>query len=190
MSVIYHMPALLLSACLFFSCAQAPELAPVPPIESSWPCFNGCSIVLQGGQYGLVSDDGEEVLPPVYDVIEFLDSEVALLSQKGEYSLCTRQGRILKTGESEETFRATWPSILEEVQEADRRTWEEVLQNYELLCRRCKASRGKRLTRKEFGALKMLQDKVMASLQQATGVPTASQKARLEALSTEYRRAF
>lgn len=182
--------AALSAAFLLAGCASSQEVTEPVPIDESWPCFNGCNIVLQAGKFGLVADDGTLILPSVYDSIEFLDNDVALLSMEGQYSLCTRTGRVLIRGESEKALRAGWPAILEETQEADRRSWEQVLQDYEQLCRRCKSSRGKRISRKEYAGLLAIRDKVMTSLQNAQGAPTTSQKARLEQLSADYRRAF
>lgn len=175
---------------LFVSCASPQESAVLLPIEASWPCFNGCDIVLQGGKYGLVANDGTQILPAEYDSIEFLDNDVALISRDGLYGLCTRKGRILSREGDEASLRGNWPAILEESLEADRKSWEQVLQDYERLCRQCRASRGKRLSRKELARLQVLQSQVLVSLQEAQGVPTASQKARLEEMSAEYRRAF
>ena len=101
MSRTCHKLAAFLAAICLFSCKQTQEVALPAPPEGTWPCFNGCNIVLQGGCYGLVSDTGQEILPAAYDGIEFLDNDIALLSQAGTFSLTTRQGRILRTGETE-----------------------------------------------------------------------------------------
>ena len=178
-----------LTAALLFSCTQTPEKGAYPSFEGEWPCFNGCSIVLSGEKYGLVQDSGEMILPPIYEAIEFLDNDVALLKSREQYFLCDRNGRILGEGD-ELHLRQEWQEITAECLEKDRRSWEKVLERYELLLRQCKASRGKRLFRNDFSPLQALKDSVLVSLKSVTGSPTPSQKARLEALSGDYRRAF
>lgn len=184
-----HISAVLTGVFLLLSCGRQQSPAP-PPIEAEWPCFNGCRIIQQGGKFGLVTDDGKEILPSMYERIEFLAEEVALLSLQGEYSLADRSGRVWARSHEEDSLRKAWPALLEKTLDEDRRSWEEVVHSYEQLCRSCKARRGQRLSRREFASLKALQDSVMHCLQQASGVPTASQRARLDALSAQYRRAF
>lgn len=182
---------LFIACMLVVSCAQAPEQVAVQaPIEGRWTCFNGREIILQKGCYGLVKENGEEVLPAEYDSIEFLDNDIALLEQKGLFYLCNRDGRLLSGGAPQDSLRLVWSEIVADVLEADRQSWERVLQDYDALCRACKSGRGKRLSRKEFAILQGLQEQVYMSLQEATGAPTVSQKARLESLSADYRRAF
>lgn len=183
--------SLILCFLLAFSCVREQgSPAPAQPVEGRWPCFNGRVIVLQGGRYGLMKESGEEVLPPRYEAIEFLDNEVALLRREGRFFLSDRNGRILAQGSREDSLRLAWPAIAEEALEADRLSWEQVIQEYERLCRDCKAARGKRISRREYARLRALRQEVEERLRCATGSPSASQKARLEALSADYRRAF
>lgn len=183
--------SLILCFLLAFSCVREqgnPE--PAPPVEGRWPCFNGRVIILQGGRYGLVKESGEEVLPSRYEAIEFLDNDIALLCRDGRFFLSDRNGRILAQGSREDSLRLAWPAIAEDALEADRRSWEQVIQGYEQLCRACKAGKGRRISRQEYAGLRALRKAVEERLQCATGSPDASQKARLESLSADYRRAF
>ena len=181
---------LILSLFLIFSCSHVVEQASELPIEGRWPCFNGREIILQAGRYGLVTTEGMPVLPPEYDAIEFLDSDTALLQKETESYLCDKNSRMLARSEHGDSLRRVWPQIVEESAEADRRSWEQVVRRYELLLRGCKAQRGRRLSRREFSSLVSLRDQMMDALSHTSGAPTASQKARLEDLSTQYRRAF
>lgn len=177
---------------LLLSCAHQQEVldSVALPIEGQWPCFNGREIVLQGGRYGLVKENGEPVLPSEYDAIEFLDNEIALLTQGETGFLSDKDGRILAEDDSVDRLRNTWVTRVEEAREADRQSWEHVVQSYETLCKACKAQRGKHLNRSDFSRLQSLKETVIQTLQKATGHPTPSQKARLESLSADYRRAF
>lgn len=180
-----------LAVLLLLSCSHPQESAPPAlPIEGRWPCFNGREIVQQGGLYGLVKESGEPVLPSEYDAIEFLDNDIALLTRGSSCYLSDKNGRILAEGTQTDSLRGHWTLLVEEVLEEDRRSWEEVVQSYETLCKACKAKRGQRLSRREFSSLQALRDAVSRNLRQATGSPTPSQKARLESLSADYRRAF
>lgn len=177
---------------LLLSCSHPrKEAAPVAlSTEGRWSCFNGREIVLQGGRYGLVKENGEQVLPSEYDAIEFLDNEIALLTLGETGYLSDKNGRILVRNENAEELRSTWAARVEEVWEEDRQSWEKVVQSYETLCKACKSNRGKRLDRSGFSELQSLKETVIQMLQKATGRPTPSQKARLESLSADYRRAF
>ncbi len=181
-------------ACmLVFSCAQTPEQSgevPEEPIEGRWSCFNGREIVLQNDRYGLVKENGETVLASVYDSIEFLDNDIALLGKDGLFYLCDRNGRMLSGAVCQDSLRLGWNQIVARVLEDDRLSWEKVLRDYDELCHACKAVRGRRLSRKEYARVEGLQEQVFRSLREATGAPTVSQKARLESLSIDYRKAF
>ncbi len=185
-----HKLAAFAAAFLVLSCVQPRESAEAEaPISATWPCFNGCTIFLQGEKYGLMTDSGKPILPAEYNSIEFLDADIALLEYDGEYALSDKTGRIIGRGLSAD-IRESWSSVVERTMEQDRQLWEQVVRNYEQLCASCKAARGDRLSRKDFSALTALRDSVLKSLDKATGRPTASQRARLEALSQDYRRAF
>ncbi len=181
---------LILFLFLFFSCSRVVEQVPEHPIEGRWPCFNGREIILQDGRYGLVTTAGIPVLPPKYDIIEFLDSDTAFLQKETESFLCDKNGRILARSENADSLRRVWPQIVEEWAEADRQSWELVVQRYERLLQGCKARRGQRLSRREFSSLVSLRNQMMEALSHTSGAPTASQKARLEDLFTQYRKAF
>lgn len=177
---------LVLSSCI----PQTESARPDIPIAAKWPCFNGCTIYLQGERYGLMTDAGEPILPAVYKSIEFLDNDFALLERDSDFALSDKKGRIICQSFSAGSIRLSWPSMAQQVLEQDRKSWERVVRDYELLCVRCKATRGKKVLRHEFKTLVSLKNNVLESLQEATGKPTPSQKARLEALSQDYRRAF
>lgn len=186
-----HISAAFTAAFLVLSCVRPPESAQQDiPILDKWPCFNGCTIFLQGEKYGLMTDAGEPVLPAVYKSIEFLDNDFALLERDSDYALSDKKGRIIGHSFTADSIRFFWPSMAEQVLERDRQSWERVVRDYELLCAGCKAVHGKKVRRRDFKALESLKNKVLESLQMATGKPTPSQKARLEILSQDYRRAF
>lgn len=175
-------------ACL--ACGRRAVVVEPPVIEDQWSCFNGRSIFLQEGKYGLLADDGRVILPPEYDAIEFLDDDTALLSQEGSYFLCDRSGRKLSPAAGADSLRLHYEAIAAGVKEADRLAWEKLIQDYGRLCKEGKAARGKRLSRQEFARLQALSRQVRESLSAAGGAPTPSQKARLEELSNDYRRTF
>lgn len=186
-----HKLAAFTAAFLVLSCITPRESIDADAqISAQWPCFNGCTIYLQGEKYGLMTDAGDILFPAEYDSIEFLDTDIALLERDGEYTLSDKSGRILGQGSSADGIRESWPIVVERTLEQDRQLWEQVVRNYEQLCVRCKAARGSRLSRKDYSALAALKDSVLHNLDVASGRPTASQKARLEALSQDYRRAF
>ncbi|MBQ9410368.1 MAG: WG repeat-containing protein [Bacteroidales bacterium] len=187
MTVKPHIWAMLI---VLFSCAPRREAESLPPAQSRWQCFNGREIVLRDGLYGLETETGETVLPTIYNSIEFLDNDIALLSQGEKSFLCTRAGRILAAGNNTDSLRLVYPEIEARALEDDRISWEKVLDRYRLLCRACKSKRGQRLSRKEYRELQVLNSSVREALDEATGVPTITQKSRLEAISEDYRRAF
>lgn len=175
---------------LLFSCSSAGEKPGVPSFEQKWSCFNGCYIVRQDSLYGLVNEEGALLLPASYTSVEFLDNDIVLACTENAAHLFDRSGRALFRGESPDSLRTHYNGIVEQIHEKDRLSWEQVLEDYSRLCRESKASRGKRLSRAEFAQLEVLADAVHRSLEAASGKPTPSQKARLEELSTDYRRAF
>lgn len=183
--------ALLIQAFLFaLSCSNRNDSTAMVSTEGKWPCFNGCSIILSEGKYGLMNDGGDVILPCNYDSIEFLDNDVALLL-KGELgSLCNRKGRIIINSESPDSLRINYAAIVEEVKENDYQEWDEVISCYSKLCDACKKNQGHRLNRSQYRVLKELFDELKNRLNEADGQPTPSQKARLKALSDDYRRAF
>ena len=175
---------------LLFSCSPSREKADIPAFEEKWSCFNGCYIVRQEGKYGLVNEEGSILLPLSYTSVEFLDNDILLACTENTCHLIERSGRNLFRGESPDSLRAHYGEIVEQIHETDRLSWEKVVENYSKLCRESKSRRGKRLSRTDFASLQMLSEAVHQSLEAASGKPTPSQKARLEQLSIDYRRAF
>ena len=184
--------ALLAAVGCLVACSHPGEkAAETVAAEQQWSCFNGCAIFLQEGRYGLLRErDGEVLLPACYDTIEFLDNDIALLTGEGVGSLCDRSGRMLAQGCAPDSLRQNYATLVERVREEDRRSWEQVISDYDRLCLRAKAQRGRRTSRRDMVRLKETAKQVEADLQAVSGKPTPSQKARLEAISNDYRRAF
>lgn len=172
-------------------CNASREEVPSSVPEGQWSCFNGCAIVRHDGRFGLIrEEDGTVLLPARYASIEFLDNDIALLTDSLSGSLCDRSGRILFQAADADSLRRDYAAIVEGVREGDRYSWEQVLSDYDRLCRLCKDRHGKTVRRKEWLRLINAARQVDASLQSVSGKPTPSQKARLEAISDDYRRAF
>lgn len=190
MPLQHYKIACLLSFLLFFSCTETREKTADISFEEKWSCFNGCYIVLTEGKYGLVDEDEQVLLTPSYSSIEFLNNDIALACTESDGTLCDRSGRILFKGNNPDSIRTNFAGIVEQIQEKDRQGWEQVVEDYSRLCKECKAIRGRRISRNEFAGLESLAETVHKSLKEASGKPTPSQKARLEELSADYRRAF
>ncbi len=172
------------------ACTESAPASVSVPIEGRWACFNGTEIIRQAGKYGLVDMNGTLILPSDYASIEFLDSDYALLDGDDNFYICGKNGRILAKSKQKDSLYYFWRNIVEDCLEQDRQSWEQVIQSYGELCDRCKSCRGHRLSRKDFDNLSALQKSIVCKLNEATGTPTASQRARLEALSADFRKAF
>ena len=182
---------LLIQVLLFaLSCSNRGGTSATVDVEEKWSCFNGCSIFLSDGKYGLMDEDGDIIFPSQYDSIEFLDNDIARLREGDQAYLCNRKGRIICNDNSPDSLRINYSAIVEQVYDSDRQSWEDVINSYSNLCNACKKNQGHRLNRSQYHALKKLFKDVKNHLNEASGCPTLSQKARLEALSDDYRRAF
>ena len=175
---LYGLP-LLLAAC------QAhPIPVPVERVvyEDSVYCFNQRSIVTFEGKKGVVGEQGELILAPEWDAIEFLDDEVALLQKSGLYYLCTRDGRIFAESHEMESLERSFRQRLAEMHDADVLSWNRVLDQLEVLCDACLACDG----RKPDSQL-IHEDTVLREyLNNATGAMNQEQKLRLERIGKKF----
>ena len=150
--------------------------------EDSVYCFNQRSIVTFEGKKGVVGEQGELILAPEWDAIEFLDDEVALLQKSGLYYLCTRDGRIFAESHEMESLERSFRQRLAEMHDADVLSWNRVLDQLEVLCDACLACDG----RKPDSQL-IHEDTVLREyLNNATGAMNQEQKLRLERIGKKF----
>lgn len=160
----------------------APEAPQKIVYEDSVYCFNQRSIVTLDGLKGMVGEDGEVILAPEWDAIEFLDDDVALLQKSGLFYLSTRDGRIfaesLEAGSLEGSFRQR----LSETLEADLLSWDRVLDQLDALCEICLACDGRRPDAQAVYENSVLQE----YLNNTSGSMSPKQKERLEQIRKKF----
>ena len=95
---------------------QTPVQEPVT-YEDTVYCFNQRSVVSLEGKKGLIDTEGQVVLEPEWDSIEFLDDEVALLSRSGIWYLCTKDGRLFAETSDPGILESSFHALLAEMQD-------------------------------------------------------------------------
>lgn len=146
----YLLPFLLLPFCL--SCRggrtdvpAAVQEHPVVAYEDTVYCFNQRSIVSAGGLKGVIDDDGQVILSPEWDSIEFLSDEVALLSRSGLWYLCTRDGRLFAESGNPSDLETSFRERLAEMQDLDLAYWDAVLDQLDQLRAACLQASSRRV---------------------------------------------
>ena len=175
---------LLLSACGETAAPRLDALAEMPVYEDSVYCFNERSIVTLNGLKGIVDKDGNPVLLPEWNEVEFLDDNVALLSKSGIWSLCTRDGRIFAQSADSLYLEGRYSELYEEMAESDAQYWNQVLDTLEELEELCLTARSGQLDERMIHAHATLQRLLEAS---PGGAMTASQRERLESIEADFK---
>ena len=161
---------------------HAPEAPQKLKYEDSVYCFNQRSIVTYGGLKGMVGEDGDVILAPEWDAIEFLDDDVALLQKSGLFYLCTREGRIFAESVEAESLEGSFRQRLSETLEADLLSWDRVLDQLDALCEACLACDGRRPDAQVIHENSVLQER----LNNTSGTMSLEQKDRLEQIRKKF----
>ena len=175
---------LLLSACSETPVPMQDTLVVRPDYEDSVYCFNERSIVTLNGLKGIVDKDGNQVLAPEWNEIEFLDDNIALLSKSGIWSLSTRDGRIFAQSADSLYLEGRYSELYDEMAESDAQYWDQVLDALEELEELCLTSRSGKLDERMVHARATLQRLLEAS---PGGEMTVSQLDRLESIESEFK---
>lgn len=102
-------------------------------------CFNGRSIVHLGGLSGCIDDEGREIIPPVWDSLEFLSNDIIMLFRAGLAVLSTRDGRVFSESATPSELEKDAESRFSRMQIADVIFWDGVLDRLDSLCNKCLA---------------------------------------------------
>ena len=191
MTGIHRISSLLLLLTFLLGCRQAPAPPPlepqaediVPVWDDSVYCFNGRAIVCKDGLFGIVSTDGELVCPPVYDAIEFLNFDVALLSRYGTWFLATKDGRMMAENNDRAKLETGYEDLFDAVTRSDRVFWDGILDQYEAFCNACIDAR---LSSGAIGQVVSLREGIRAEMENARGRMTPLQKERFLEIRNRY----
>lgn len=151
--------------------------------DDSVYCFNGRSIVWKDGLCGMVGENGRILCAPVYDEIEFLNFDVALLSRYGTWYLATKDGRIMAENSDRKMLEAGHEAIFEAVSRSDRVYWDDILEKYEAFCSACIDAR---MSAGSIGTVISLRDGLNAELDNARGHMTPEQIRRFQDIRERY----
>lgn len=133
-------------------------------------CLNGRFIVTCAQGKGMMDDEGRLLLEPVWNDIEFLSPDVALLSRNALSCLCSADGRIFEEGTDREALTTSFQASYERMLFEDMRRWDEVLDRLDSLCWSC-------ISHDDGSA--MLFERMKERLPSVSGKMTASQTHRL-----------
>lgn len=156
--------AFVLALSCLYGCrlAEKPVVAP-PEYDSVQECFNGMSIVSLDGRYGVVADDGHEVIPVEYDDAWFLaDGLIAAFSGEDCELYDVSTGRI---GVIREAAGRSPLELIDTFEGLSRQwylQWDGIVCGYERLCRMVSA-------RADAGSVKALADSLSAAVRTLDG---------------------
>ena len=135
---------LLLVACT--RNAPAPETSfPQSVYDDSLYFFNGRYRVTKDGRAGLIDTEGNVLLKPEYDSIEFLSDDIALAGKGSDWWLVTRDGRIFLSGQDADALCDVAQDEYDRMLGQDRAYWDAVLDSLEGLCEACLRIKGRKL---------------------------------------------
>lgn len=140
-------------------------------------CLNGRFIVSCSQGKGMMDEDGVLLLEPVWNDIEFLSPDVALLSRNALSYLCSAEGRIFEEGTDREALTASFQAAYERMLFEDMRRWDEVLNRLDSLCWSC-------ISQDEGSAA--LLERMKERLPSVSGKMTASQAHRLGEIEARF----
>ena len=161
---------------------QTPVQEPVT-YEDTVYCFNQRSVVSLEGKKGLIDTEGQVVLEPEWDSIEFLDDEVALLSRFGIWYLCTKDGRLFAETSDPGILESSFRALLAEMQDKDSKYWDDILDRLEDLSEACINSRSKRPDARILRERALLSELLSSGIR---GKMSASQTERLDKIVLKF----
>ncbi|MBR1490661.1 MAG: serine/threonine protein kinase [Bacteroidales bacterium] len=142
-------------------------------------CLNGRFIVACPQGYGMMDNDGRLLLEPVWDDIEFLSPDVALLTRNALSYLCSSEGRIFAESTDRETLSSSFQEGYERMLFEDMRRWDLVLDRLDSLCGSCLSPQG------EAGSAAIF-ERTKESLHAVSGKMTHSQAIRLNEIEERF----
>lgn len=175
--------AFMLALSCLYGCHRAEEsVVGSPEYDSVQECFNGMSIVSLGGRYGIVTDDGHEVIPVEYDDAWFLaDGLIAAFSGNDCELHDVSTGRIGVIRDAAGQSPLALIDTFERLRRQWYLEWDEVVCGYERLCRMM--SEGA-----DPGSVKVLADSLSAKAQTMDGGRLQSEQ--IDRIKNAYRRAM
>lgn len=140
----------IICAPLLFSCtSEMPAVSTEPSGSVEYSdtayCFNGRYIVTAAAGKGIMDENGRIVIDAGYDDIEFLNDDVALLTDSGVFWLATRDGRFFAEDTDPEALVLYYSDLYEGMLRSDALYWDEILDALDRLCDVCIGIKGKRL---------------------------------------------
>lgn len=130
----------MIASCTAGRKAESAGIENVPKAyEDTIYCFNGRSIVHLNGLAGCIADDGREIIPPVWDSLDFLSNDVLMLYRSGLAVLATRDGRLFSETASPANLEKEFEERFSRMQVADILYWDGVLDRLDSLCNECLA---------------------------------------------------
>lgn len=188
MCVLKHI-ALLCCAAISFGCVAGQKRAREASVhqavyDDTVYCFNGRSIVFSGGLTGCIDEEGNEIIPPIWDSLEFLSNDIIMLFRSGLAVLATKDGRIFSESAAPSELEKDADARFSRMQIADVIYWDGILDRLDSLCNLC-LSQPKQSSIVDADILKEA-DAIRRILQSPEGRMNESQLARLDEIENKF----
>ena len=203
-----HILTLVLSAVLLCACRRTGQTVEWSSVED---CLNGCGIVSDGRNFGVIDESGSVVVPVQYGRVFFLtddliagfwgdtgfaggDGHFAGAGDSGDdgdggavsgwWHFLDTQGNVLcEAAGSPEDEPETLLEGFRRIRMGQERVWEGIVSGYERFCERCAAEGA------SFGDMKTVADSLREEISRAEGLMGEGQRRRVEQACREYREA-
>ena len=150
-------------------------------------CFNDRFIARsEEGHWGMLDKEGNTLMTDLYDSIEFLDDDIALLSRFGSWYLSDKNGRIFRESTEKDSLEQHYAVFYEQLMESDRLSWESVLDGFDALETQCLAVRSHTMPAKEKAQLEMAFSELKSLRERASGQMTPEQEIRFRHIVSDY----
>lgn len=189
---------LLVSVLSFFSCREHAQMTsgggdPAPGKDTlthqylhEWYCFNGRTIVQGDTGYGLIDTTGKEILPPVYDEVQFLHDDMLLLHRLGVWMLADGKGLLFAEARNREQLIQDSDVAYERMLAGKRAYWETIIDRYDSLSRSCLMVRSGRVSPSDLVRLESQRQDLEDLLEGAAGGPAVDQVEALRKIAARY----
>ncbi|MBQ9888737.1 MAG: protein kinase [Bacteroidales bacterium] len=148
-------------------------------LEDTLDCLNGRFIVSSEGRKGLMDSTGRIILEPVWEEIEFLSEDVAMLSRGGFLQLCGPDGRVFAESTDKKKLMGAFQSLYEKSLFEDMRRWDEVISCLDSLSLACLSDETKEEVPLRF-------EDFRRRLESASGSITKNQALRISEIEERY----
>lgn len=162
--------------------APAEDSVPAAVYDTSIYCFNGTSIVMSGGKWGIIDTSGTVILPVVYDHVAYITDDIAEAGEGDIHYLADIHGNILaearSSGNLDEDALAAWA---ETVTTRLEKSWDHILDMYEELAQLCSDKDA------DEKSVQAKADEIKLALDEIQGSMSKSQRARFDMIRSSSR---